>query len=461
MNLNKEITNSYGLWQSKSLVFSPENYDEVRECLEFAVKNNFNVALKGSAMSFSSVCLAKEDEVLIDLSKLDKILDISDERILVQGGAKVFNILKQLLINNKIIGALSGSIHNTVAGNIGSDINGKDSWHFGNFSSNVLSMKIMTASGEMTTVSRNQNQDLFYSIAGGLGLIGIILEVELKIQNIPSANVLVHEKKVSDIDQLINAFMRSDIQTGHFIYAWLNPFAKGKNEGQGIIYTAHFTEGKSLKNEDIEKYAVNLDKHKIFGIKKSNFWTLMRTFYTSNIHKWASNAKYFFQKNEKKSKLSFFDFQYPMVRHLPDWNLYFHPYGFTELHILFPIQNFKSSFHEIMQLCRAYDIQPFTLAVRRHKNCEGYLSFGNDGLSFTLNYSRAPVYSEKNSLFEQLIKDYCIKNNGQLYLSKYPYLSKVEIQNMFPEFEKFVESKQKYDTHKLFSSHAINSDIFN
>src|SRR5690606_206424 len=64
--------------------------------------------------------------------------------------------------------------------------------------SSVLEIKLVSASGEIITANRNENQDVFAAAIGGYGGIGVL--VEIKLQLVDNVKVERHTALVDAID---------------------------------------------------------------------------------------------------------------------------------------------------------------------------------------------------------------------------------------------------------------------
>ena len=58
-------------------------------------------------------------------------------------------------------------------------MHGKDAFKFGNFGESVVEIEIILSNKDIITCSKAKNKEIFKSVFGGLGLIGIITKVKL------------------------------------------------------------------------------------------------------------------------------------------------------------------------------------------------------------------------------------------------------------------------------------------
>jgi FAD/FMN-containing dehydrogenase len=410
----------------------------------------------GSALSFSNVCLIN-NQIALDITLLNQVLffDAVSGIITVQAGVKVTDILKIILPVNYTLAGLTGSTGNTVVGNIANDVNGKDSWKNGNFSANVIAMKIMLSNGDVKEIEREKDADIFNAIIGGLGLIAIILEVTLKLIHIPSYMVRVKSVKHKNLTSVINAMRNLSSENDEFAYCWTDAYSPLKSLGRGISELAVFVESDgSATSEKLSDHFV--PRKTIFGFKKEYFWTIIRKTYSSSVHQLAGYLKYYNPLNFSKSVIPFPLYQYPMVKYFPDWNLKFYPHGFREAQLLFSIDSIENAYMEILKFCRKENILPLICSIRKHKEQDGYFSFAGDGFSFSVNYALKGLSQQRRQSLEQGIMDLTLKHKGKSYLGKYPFMNLSAVKAMYPNTDKFIATKKITDPNNILWSDAAS-----
>lgn len=440
-----------------SFYSQPQTYEDIAEIFSYAGKNNMKVCPLGSALSFSNVCLIN-NQIALDIIRLNQVLFFNAESgiIKVQGGTKVTDILKIILPLKYTLAGLTGSNGNTVAGNISNDVNGKDSWKNGNFSTNVIAIKIMFSNGEIKEIEREKDADVFNAIVGGLGLIAVILEVTLRLISIPSYMVQVKSVKHKNLASVINAMQKLSPSKDEFAYCWTDAYAPEKNMGRGICELAAFVESPiALRNSSLSDYFVS--RRKIFGLKKEFFWSIIRKTYTSKVHQLAGYIKYHNPVNFSRNVIPFPLYQYPMVKHFPDWNLKFYPHGFREAQLFFSTDNIENAYLEILKFCRKESIVPLICSIRKHKEQDGYFSFAGEGFSFSVNYALKGLSQQRIKFLEAMITDLTLKHKGKSYLGKYPFMNLAAVKAMYPNTDKYLAIKKITDPHTILWSDAANN----
>lgn len=448
MEIKEQIVENWGLQKVTSLVAKPQDYLQLESVVATAQKQKLKVCAAGGRMSFSNVCLLSKN-YSIDTSLLNKIIEINTQEhfIIAQAGLKEIELLQQILPLGFIVAGLTGSTGNTIGGNIGNDVNGKDSWHRGNFGANVLALKLMLANGSIIDIEKGKDDALLNAVIGGMGLLGIILEVKLKLLPIAGMQCKTSTEKLKNVEHLFDYMSNLSPIQNQYAYCWTDPFATNENTGKGLCETAILQASENIVEAPIQPQKT------IAGLPPKLFWKLFRLTETKWSFRLANYFKYQLASN-KTAATSFWNFQYPMLKFFPNWNFKFAPNGFQEWQIFFPTEKFIQSYKKILAVCRKHNQVPFLCAVRKHKPQSGYLSFAGDGFSLTINYDLNRKFNVQS--FEKELTDIVLENFGKVYLGKYPYFSEEALQTMYPEWKLFCEIKQQYDPDFLFTSDAFS-----
>ena len=450
----EKIISSYGLLTARSYLCRPSSYEEIIECIKYAKANGLKINPAGSKLSFSDVCLLN-GQISLDLTRLNKILHFDKEKaqITVQSGALTSQILATIMPEGFTLIGLTGSLGNTVGGDIANDVNGKDSWRNGHFGENVIFLKMITADGQINEYNRIHHPDIMNAVIGGMGLIGVITEVVLKLTLIPSFMIETSSVKVGNIDELVNTMNSLQQNDSDFAYCWTDPWAPEKSFGRGFCETARFIENKgAYPTENFLKGFGG--KKKIGPFSPGLFWSLFRKIDFPFFHRWVGYLKYYLPKIVSNKVVPFPAYQYPMLKYFPQWNLKYYPHGFREMQIFLPAEKFATGYRNILSFCRANNFTPYICAIRKHKKQTPFLSFSGDGFSMTLNYGLNDHSAKKIEAFETEIIQKIIEFGGKIYLGKFPFLNKPSLNKMYPDLDKFLSVKQQTDPDNLFWSDA-------
>lgn len=452
-----ENIHSYGYNARKqATVVTCNSYGELAALVCNATGDGSGISILGGRNSFGDVFIPAANRA-VDVSGFDKILhfDAEQHTITVQCGVRAHTLSLWAMQHGYYLPATSGSPYNTIAGDISSNINGKDSWKYGNYYYNVVSLKLMTAAGDIMTVRKEDA--LFNAIAGGLGMLAIILEATLKL--IPRKATAVETRRIvtRDLPGAIGVFKEIKEAETDFCYAWIDTTCAAGNLGRAIIETGRLTD------KTVEGNTGYTPRTHIAGVPEDTFWYLIRNTWSilqkAGIDRPAmqllNSLRYNSLKRETHNHIvALYEYQYPAMNAIPNWNKRFVKRGMQEIQCLFSIEVFETALRKVLSICNRHKLYPELCAIRKHKHDAAYLSFSGNGLSFTINYDRNNRSDEKLYRFEREVIAMVINYSGKIYLSKFPYISPEECKAMYPDMDKFTNSKKQIDPANIFATQA-------
>ena len=450
MNLPEPTNIScWGLTKSvNAYVIKPKNITELQECLDVAKKHNLQIAIKAGGNSYTDVFM-NSNHLLIDTSDLKSIKHFDEGKgiITVESGIRIGDLLGKILGKNWNLVGLSGSVNDGIGGMISSNTHGKDSWSQGNFSQNIISLKLLTADGNIIEI--NHNSEIFNGVVGGLGFLGIIIEVTMKLRRIPSNMLQTSSIKIKTLGEWEEKFYSLDAKETDFSYGVIDPFTKGNSFGRGIMKVSNYLD----KSDSSSKSSKLLYQQSRIGFfSPETFWSLVRPVW-GNTTCSIVNKFHYHSLKPKKPVMSFPEFQYPHSAK-PKINLLYHPNGFLEFHTVFPKKHSIEAFSRLITTSQSHHREPWICGVKRHKKDSSFLSFAEDGLSITINFPLKDFKKSDKEKYSEELLDIILEFDGKVYISKHAYLPKWAFEKMYPEYKKILELKTKYDPEQLFYSDA-------
>ncbi|MEV7883258.1 FAD-dependent oxidoreductase [Streptomyces sp. NPDC002817] len=171
---------------------------------------------------------------VLDMTGLDRVhvIDATAGIVLCDAGVSLHRLMRVLLPLGWFVPVTPGTRHVTVGGAIGADIHGKNHHVCGGFSRHVLSFELLTADGEIRTVSRGT--PLFDATTGGMGLTGVILTATVQLQPVETALMSVDTERARDLDDLMARLSASDHQYRYSV-AWIDLLARGAATGRAVL----------------------------------------------------------------------------------------------------------------------------------------------------------------------------------------------------------------------------------
>ena len=174
------------------LVVLPGSVEEVQEVLRICHAEGVAVVARGAGTGLSGGALPHEDGILLSLARLNRILAIDPDN----GCARVQPGVRNLAISEAArphglyyAPDPSSQIACTIGGNVAENAGGVHCLKYGLTVNNLLAVEIITIEGDRLTLGGGgldgPGYDLLALITGSEGMLGIVVEVTVKLLPIP------------------------------------------------------------------------------------------------------------------------------------------------------------------------------------------------------------------------------------------------------------------------------------
>jgi hypothetical protein len=213
---------SYGTDRTKvfppnySLLVFPRSTEDVEKIVKYSYQNSIQIVPSGGRTGYAGGAIAKQDELVISLSKMDQVIDFDPffASLTVGGGMITQTVHKEAEERGyyfPVDFAATGSSH--IAGNIATNAGGVRVVHYGLIRNWVLGLTVVTGTGEVlrfngNILKNNTGYDLKHLFIGSEGTLGIITEVSLKLTKKPiDTSVLLFA--MPDYSSILELFKKS------------------------------------------------------------------------------------------------------------------------------------------------------------------------------------------------------------------------------------------------------------
>lgn len=171
-----------------SFVVQPKSVAEIRKVLIFANENKIPVIPRGAASWGFGGVIPTKGGIVIDLSPFRKILYLNkpQKTVTVEAGARWSDIDVIAKKEGLCLMTYPSSKFSTVGGWIATGGYGINSFRYGHLTKQVVSITVVTPSGESRKLTPN-DPDFEYFVSTE-GVFGIIVEVNLKLRDVPEAS---------------------------------------------------------------------------------------------------------------------------------------------------------------------------------------------------------------------------------------------------------------------------------
>ena len=184
--------------QRPMVVVLPENEEQVVHVLRTCRAHGVPVVARGAGTGLSGGALPLANGVLLSLTKFNRILEVDPKRRIarVQPGVRNLAVSEAAAPHGLYYAPdPSSQIACSIGGNVAENSGGVHCLKYGLTVHNILRLRVATMDGELLTIGSDApdspGYDLLAVMTGSEGLLGIILEVTVKLLPMPSHTSLV------------------------------------------------------------------------------------------------------------------------------------------------------------------------------------------------------------------------------------------------------------------------------
>lgn len=308
----------------------------------------------------------------------------------------------------------------------------------------IEAFTLMDAAGQLRACSRRENPELFRLAIGGYGLFGVICSLTLRLAPRRKLRRVV---EVIDINGLIPAFEQR-IADG-FLYGDCQYMTDEKSEGflrRGVFScyepvgdeTPVSNEQKSISNDDWINliYLAHTDKARAYEIYRDYYLSTNGQIYWSDTHQSAEYIDYHRALDRKMGA----------------------PHRATEVitEINVPRATLSDFMDEASRDFRKNNVNVIYGTIRLiERDDESFLAWAKQPYAcviFNLHVTHTPEGLEHAAQAFRRLIDMAIRRGGSYYLTYHRHATRRQVEAVYPQFERFLRLKKKYDPAELFQS---------
>lgn len=366
---------------------------------------------------------------IIELRGLNYInIDTSRRIAAVGAGATISELERAALTHSLFPPVVPGTGFVTMGGAIAADIHGKSHHRTGSFSNSVRGLTLLLSSGEIVHLTPKDTE--FWATIGGLGLTGVVLEVEVELREVNSNSVFVFEKRVKNLSEMIEVLDRSDADFEHTV-AWID--LSGDYRGRGIVSLANYG-SIPIKDKSSSKRGPTLPS--LAGRNLITPFTV-RAF-----------NELWFRKPLKNGSAPLGKYMHPLDG-IHNWNTVYGSAGFLQYQFVIDVGR-EEIFERLFAGLRSLKAASFLGVLKKFGlGSAAQLSFPRAGWTLTLDYSTTVPGLEKFlSEFDQEL----VEAGGRIYLIKDSRVDPELISAMYPRLGEWHEVQRTMDPKGLWQS---------
>jgi len=382
---------------------------------------------------------------VLDLTGLKTIRRFDQDAgiLTVDAGRSLAKIIELCLPAGWFLPVVPGTRQVTVGGAVACDVHGKNHHRDGSFGRHVLSLTLLTPTGEIRELDPERTPDEFQATVGGLGLTGVILAVSIRLLRIETAEILVTTERAPSLDDALERLAATD-HLYRYSVAWIDCAAPGRRFGRSVLMRGDHATPADLPPSR-RGAPLELARRRGLGVPVwASAGPLIR-----NATLAAFNELYYRVAREAEraaQQLDPFFFPLDAVR---SWNRLYGRGGFLQYQFVVPFGAEDTLRRCVRMLGEAGQASFLAVLKRFGQPSGGHLSFPTPGWTLALD---VPIGAAVLGGLLDRLDEEVLAAGGREYLAKDSRLPASAIAHMYPRLDQWREIKRAADPHGVFTS---------
>ena len=427
---------------SVAVVAEPHSPDEVAGLVKGA--DSRGVIARGLGRSYNNAAQNAGGLVVSTVGMQDVLsFDAESGIVCCEAGVSLEQLMVDLLPAGWFVPVSPGTRKVTVGGAIAADVHGKNHHVAGSFARHVLSIDLLTASGDVRKVTPESDSGLFWGTAGGMGLTGLILRATVQLKRVETSRLAVDTVRTANIDDTM-AYLSSTDDDYDYTVAWTDCLAARGALGRSVITSGNFATIGELRYRD---------RAKPLAFKPSALLGAPPVFPSGliNARTVALLNEAWFRKAPRRRTgeiQSIGQFFHPLDAIL-GWNRVYGPSGFRQYQYVVPFSS-SDVVRRSLERISALRAPSFVTVLKRFGPGDpGLLSFPMPGWTLALDFpARTPWLASLLSELDEMV----LEAGGRLYLAKDSRIPAELMPAMYPKLEDFRQLRATVDPAGVFRS---------
>ena len=405
-----------------STIVRPTSEAELAEVIVGSAKRGERVRAVGTGHSFTDC--ACTDGVMIDMTGLQRVIDVDPATGLatVEGGAKLHALLPQLaeyglalenqgdIDKQSITGAIATATHGTGA-------------RFKNVSANIVSLRLVTAGGDILTLSDgSENGEAYLAARVSIGALGVISQVSLKAVPLFTLHRRDERRPLSQTLERLDEYVDGNDHFEIFVFPHADT-AITRTTRRSDEEPRPGPAWRRRLNDDIENGGLSLicQTARIFPRSAPGFNRLMTNLASVST---VQDCAYKVYASERRVK-------------------------FTEMEYAIPREHGRAATQRVIDLVRRRRLPiMFPLEVRFSAPDDAFLStaHGRDTCYIAVHQYTAMEFETYFRAVEEIMDEYA----GRPHWGKRHYQTAGTLRERYPEWDRFAAVRDRLDPDRVF-----------
>lgn len=350
----------------------PETVQQLASCVE---KSEGSLIARGMGRAYGDAALQPSSTVRTE--RLDRILHFDQHTGLLraEAGLTLGDLMRVTIPRGWLPPVLPGTQYVTLGGAFACNIHGKNQWRNGDFAAHVRSIILQIASGQRILCSADENAEIFYATAGGMGLTGVIEEMTLHLRSIASPQLRQVRWKTNSVSEMIQCFY-DHAEHAEYMVGWLDHGMLAGHFGKGIFAYANHSADASHPAKWPEKPRITVPF-------TTPGWLLNRV----TMAAYSRLRFYGVRTTPQESLTSLQSFFFPLDG-MGNWNKLYGKSGLIQLQCVWPLSpNMLADIEAWLTQLHRDRLRSNLIVLKRHDTGVGYIPFSQPGISIALDFA--------------------------------------------------------------------------
>jgi FAD/FMN-containing dehydrogenase len=447
-----------GAVHSISYLYQPTTVDEIRQVFDLARRTGRHVALRGGGNSYGDASILQQG-IVLDLSRMNRVLawDASSGQIDLEPGVTLQKLWQSIIADGWWPPVVSGTMFTTAGGCAAMNIHGKNNYRVGPFGDHVLEFDFLLPTGELRTVTRASDPDLFYSAISGFGVLGCFTRIRLQMKKVYSGLLSVEAFSTRNLQEMVDEF---DIRLDRMDYlvGWIDCVAGGRNLGRGIVHAARYlAPGEDPRPSDTLNVASQQLPDKLLGVVPKSMLHYFMTPFINNLGVRTINAAKMWSSHLQPHGWVHYQshggFAF-LLDYVPNWKRAYGKGGLIQYQSFLPTQNAVAAFEEMLRTSQRAGLPSYLGVFKKHRPDDFLLTHALDGYSLALDFRITPSNRERVWQMAQRLDQIVLEAGGRFYFAKDATMTPDVMRRFFGDetLQKFTALKRRCDPENLLQT---------
>ncbi len=423
-------------------VAQPRSADEVAALMKGA--SAAGVIARGLGRSYNNAA-QNDGGLVLSMAGMTDVLsfDQASGVVTCEAGVSLEQLMVRLLPAGWFVPVSPGTRQVTVGGAIAADVHGKNHHSAGSFARHVLSFDLLTADGDVRTVTPESDADLFWGTAGGMGLTGIILRATIAMKPVETSRLIVDTVRMANIDDTM-AYLASTDKDYDYTVAWTDCLAGRGSLGRSVITSGDFATIGEVRYRNRAR-PLEFKPSALVGAPPVVPSGLINARTVALLNEaWFRRAP-----RRRTGEIQTIGRFFHPLDGIRNWNRVYGPAGFRQYQYVVPF-GAEDVVRRSLERISALRAPSFVTVLKRFgEGDQGMLSFPMPGWTLALDFpSRTPWLSQLLGELDELV----LEAGGRLYLAKDSRIPAELMPRMYPRYEDFRRLRAEIDPAGIFSS---------